>query len=301
MKSPALFREYVWLVNRLASSEGLSLREINNYWVETEMSEGIPFSRTTFNRHRDAILDVFDVIIDCDRRNGYRYFIANKDVLQEQTVQNWMLSTLTVNNLVSEKVSLHKCILLENIPVEGERLRTVIDAMSASVRLRITYRRYDSDEEKEMNIEPYCIKLFRQRWYVLGNFPSGYKAVFSFDRILDMSLTDEHFDVDKDFDATEYFGECYGVTVGDGTEKETIRLRAFGDIRFYLRDLPLHSSQRIVANADDYVDYDVDVRPTADFIGQIMSYGEWLKILSPQHVVETIKNNLTAAAIMYEV
>ena len=99
MKTPALFKEYIWLVNTIHSAKRISFAEINEKWLRTEMSEGISLSRTTFNRHKDAIEDIFGIYIDCDRKDGYRYFIGNEAVLHEDSVQNWMLSTLTVNNL----------------------------------------------------------------------------------------------------------------------------------------------------------------------------------------------------------
>ena len=96
MKTPALFKEYIWLVNTIYRAKRISLAEINDKWQRTEMSEGMPLSRTTFNRHKDAIEDIFGIYIDCDRKDGYRYYIGNEEVLHENSVQNWMLSTLTV-------------------------------------------------------------------------------------------------------------------------------------------------------------------------------------------------------------
>ena len=72
MNPPALFKEYIWLVNTIHSAKRISLAEINERWQRTEMSEGMPLSRTTFNRHKDAIEDIFGIYIDCDRRDGYR-------------------------------------------------------------------------------------------------------------------------------------------------------------------------------------------------------------------------------------
>lgn len=119
MKTPTLFREYIWLVNTIYRAGKISLADINTRWMRTDMSDGLPLSRTTFNRHKDAIEDIFGIYIDCDRRDGYRYYIGNEEVLREDTVQNWMLSTLTVNNLVSESMSLQHRIMLENIPSDG--------------------------------------------------------------------------------------------------------------------------------------------------------------------------------------
>ena len=120
MKTPALFKEYIWLVNTIYKAKRISLSEINAKWIRTEMSEGVEIARTTFNRHKDAIEEMFGIIIDCDRRGGYKYFIANEEVLAESTVQNWMLSTISVNNVISESLSLQHRILLEY--TFGERL-----------------------------------------------------------------------------------------------------------------------------------------------------------------------------------
>lgn len=58
MKSPALFKEYIWLINTIRRAGKISLAEINRRWVCTDMSGGVEFARTTFNRHKDAIEDL---------------------------------------------------------------------------------------------------------------------------------------------------------------------------------------------------------------------------------------------------
>ena len=228
MRTPALFKEYIWLVNTIHRAGRISFAEINEKWLRTEMSEGIPLSRTTFNRHKDAIEDIFGIYIDCDRRDGYRYYIGNEEVLREDSVQNWMLSTLTVNNLVSESMGLQHRIVLENIPSEGVNLEKVIQAMKDDRRVVIHYRRYQSTETRTFTLSPYCIKLFRQRWYLLGRFNDGGFAMFSFDRIQEITISEETFKIEHDFDASDFFGECYGVVIGDGSKPERIVLRAYG-------------------------------------------------------------------------
>ena len=93
------------------------------------MSGGVEMSRTTFYRHKCAIEDMFGIYIECDRKNGNKYYIGNEEVLREESVQNWMLSTLSVSNMLGESQSLHQRILLENIPSGDEKLQVVINAM----------------------------------------------------------------------------------------------------------------------------------------------------------------------------
>ena len=302
MKTPALFKEYIWLVNTIYSAKRISFAEINEKWLRAEMSEGIPLSRTTFNRHKDAIEDIFGIYIDCDRKDGYRYFIGNEEVLHEDSVQNWMLSTLTVNNLISESMGLQRRIVLENIPSNGEMLERVLRAMNEGKKILVRYRRYQATEAKTFTLSPYCIKLFRQRWYLLGRFDDGGFAMFSFDRMEDIIVSEETFKMDPDFDASEFFGECYGVVIGDGSKPVRIVLRAFGLERYYLRDLPLHHTQKELPcdEKQDFADFELIVRPTTDFKGQLLSRGAWLKVLEPQWLADEMRQWHEDSAKIYQ-
>lgn len=309
MTIPAKFKEYIWLVNTIRKARRITFAEIQEKWLDTDMSEGVELARSTFARHKDAIEDIFGIYIDCDRQNGYEYYIGNDYVLREDSVQNWMLSTLSVNNVISESLSLQDRILLQEVPYEGDYLKMVIDAMKKGVRIAVDYRKYGTDRPNHLDFEPYCIKMFKQRWYVLGHFhrdateekpESDYFGVFSFDRILNMSLTDTRFQIDPDFDAQSYFDECYGVLVGDGTKSERIVIRAYGYERYYIRDLPIHKSQREIGQGENFSDFELYMRPTVDLSGHLLSRGNQIKVLSPQWLADELHDMHLEAALMYE-
>jgi hypothetical protein len=294
MKASALFKEYVWLVGTISRAGRITLREINERWLRTEMSEGIEFSRTTFRRHRAEVEEMFGIIIDCDNEN--RYYIDDTELLREESVQKWMLSTLTVSNIVSEARGLHDRILLESIPSESEHLQTVVEAMRENRCLSICYQRYGKTETSRWMVEPYCIKLFRRRWYLLGRLEDGAFLTLSFDRIQEMQMTDRTFVLDEDFDAQTYFSNYYGIMQGGNEPKQRIVLRAFGNERYAIRDLPLHHSQKEVGVGDDYVDFEVHLHPTSDFLAQILSRGRWLKVMEPEDIALKIKRMHVEAA-----
>ena len=283
------FKEYIWLVNTIHQAKRITFADINNRWIKTEMSGGVEMARTTFYRHKCAIEDIFGIYIECDKKNGSEYYIGNDYVLNEDSVQNWMLSTLSVGNIVEESQGLHHRILLENVPSGGELLKQVIKAMKEDHLITITYRRYGAETNSAFMIAPYCVKLFHQRWYLLGRFTdSGNLAIFSFDRIEDVRLEDDKFKVDEDFDAAEYFGNSYGIVVANNIEAQRIVLRAYGAEPYYLRDLPLHHSQKEIKTTDEYSDFELILRPTADFMAQLMSRGQWIEILEPRSLADEI-------------
>jgi len=310
MKIPILFKQYIWLIDTINRAGKITLAELSVQWQEKEESEGLPLSRTTFNRHRDAILDMFGVIIECDRKDGNRYYIENKEVLEENTVQNWMLSTLSVSNMLDENVSLQHRILLESIPSGNYILQDIIKAMRESRRIMITYRRYGAASANSFSVAPYCVKLFKRRWYLLARFDGptyrdngkGDKeslSVFSLDRIEDLIIQESKFIMNPDFDAATYFNECFGIVIGDGTKPEKIVIRARGIEPYYLFDLPLHESQHVINETEDYTDFEYYLRPTSDFKAHLMSRGEWLQVISPEWLAEEMQRWIQAALNRY--
>ena len=106
-----------------------------------------------------------------------------------------------------------------------------------------------------------------RRWVKYMNVSGdGSYGVYSFDRIQEISLTDVKFEVRDDFDAQDYFSECFGVVAGDGTPAERIILRVYGKQRYYLHDLPLHHSQKAIGQGENYTDFEYYVRPTYDSV-----------------------------------
>ncbi len=309
MKTSFKFKEYIWLVETIHKARKITFAEIQEKWLRSDLSEGVEQARSTFNRHKDAIQDMFGIYIECDRQHGYQYYIGNDEELENDSVQNWLLSTLSVNNIISESLSLQNRILLQPVPSEGEYLKMVIEAMKKSVRIAVDYRKYGTDKPNHLNFEPYCLKLFKQRWYILGHFhrdataekpESDYFGVFSFDRIQNMRLTDVKFRIDPEFDAQDYFNECYGVLVGDDTKPQRIVIRAYGYERYYMRDLPVHKSQHEIGKGENYADFELFMRPTIDFSGHLLSRGNQIKVLTPQWLADELHDMHLEAALMYE-
>ena len=276
------------MVKTIFNAKAISLSDLNTRWVETDMSGGVEMSRTTFYRHKCAIEDMFGIYIECDRKNGNKYYIGNEEVLREDSIQNWMISTLSVSNMLGESQSLQHRILLENIPSGDGKLQLVINAMKENRQVMMTYRRYGSPASNSFTLAPYCIKLFHQRWYLLGCLSNGFWVTFSFDRMEEVKMTPTKFKLSEDFDASEYFSESYGIVVNDKVKTERIVLRAYGYEPYNLRDLPLHHTQREINKTEDYSDFELRLKPTTDFMTKLFSRGEWLEVLEPQSLAEEL-------------
>lgn len=310
MKIPSLFKQYIWLIETIRRNGRMTLGEISELWQQQEQSDGQELSRTTFNRHRDSILDIFGVIIECDRKDGYRYYIENEEVLKENSIQNWMFSTLSVSNMLDGNVGLQDRILLESIPSGGDKLRQIIDAMRENRRIRIQYHKYTSSESKPYTLEPYCLKLYNRRWYMLvkkadastpdDDTKKGALFIFSLDRIESIELLQTKFVVDKNFDAEEYFNDCFGIMVDGSLKAERIVLRAYGLEPFYLRDLPIHHTQKEIKKTEEYTDYELKLRPAEDFIEHLLSLSTRVRVIEPVWLAKEMQQRLMDALSRYK-
>lgn len=299
MQIHKLFKEYIWLINTIAKERKITLEEINRRWVETEMSEGVEFSRRTFIRHKEAIEEMFGIYIDCDKKDGFKYYIGNIEVLRENTIQNWMLSTLTVNNIVGDSIALQDRIIIESVHVENDFLSAIIRAMKSKHCLVIVYQKYGEAIPKDVLIEPYCLKMFKQRWYVIGHTEDGKIKTYSLDRIKNISIDASKFKMDPNFDAHTFFDDYYGILRLCDHPCERVVIRAFGKERFYMRDLPMHHSQREIAECEEYADFECKLYPTSDFITHLLSRGTQIKVMRPQWLADKVKDIAMGIAKLY--
>lgn len=289
MGKTKIFQQYIWLVTTILKAEKITLKDLNQRWMRNQsLSDGVEMHRNTFNRHKEAIQEIFDINIECDKKDGFKYYIENPEVLREDSISNWMLSSITVHTAVQESVTLQKRILLEDIPSGQEFLQPILEAMKANRCISFTYQKYsDCEIKSHPHAEPYCLKLYKQRWYLLVKTEEKFR-IFSLDRIKSLTLLEETFQLVPDFDAETHFRDWYGVYRTDHDHPQKVVLRAFGTERFYLRDLPLHHSQKEIATYAEYSDFTYYLCPTDDFIGEILRKSYRLKVLEPQTLKDKI-------------
>lgn len=275
--------KYVWLVETLYKAKKITLKEINRRWLETDLSEGVEIPRRTFHTWKNEVEDMFGLIIACDKRDGDRYYIENREALEDDSLQRWLLNSMSASNTLLENKSLSDRILLENIPSGQDFLDTVMAAMKKSKVLEITYKGFGKEHGRTFPVAPYCVKLFKQRWYLVGNsINENIVRIYSLDRVLGAQLTSEPFKYPDSFCPEEYFDGFYGVIHDGDYALETVMLRVNAQQANYLRSLPLHASQVETERNADHSIFVLQVRPTFDLQQELLRNGDALEVLQPQ-------------------
>lgn len=279
-----LFARYAWFLDLIRRSGGITFGEINERWRHSSLNEsGEVLPLKTFHNYKNAIQQMFDINIGCNRRAGYVYHIENEDDILQDGVRSWLLDTFTVNNLISESRALRHRILFEKIPSGRRFLALIIEAMRDGVTIEVLHHNFRNDSPRACELAPYCIKIFRQRWYLVAASIGDYKVrIYGLDRICNMFATNRTFEIPAGFDPQGYFDDAFGIIVDEGYSVEHVIIRTRGGQQNYLRSLPLHHSQAETERTDDYSVFEYRLCPTPDFQQELLSYGARVEVVAPQ-------------------
>ena len=284
------FDRYVWLIDVINRHGHIPLKEISRLWSRSSLNtlgeNYLP--ERTFHNHREAILDTFGIEIKCDRALGY--YIANSDDLEADGIRQWLLESLSVNNLLNETKDMRDRILFEKIPSSQKWLPVIVNAMRDGKAIEITYQSFSYPEPAEFTLHPYCLKLFKQRWYVLGkseNKDGGkdYESprIYALDeRMKSVVPTKKKLKVPARFNAEAFFSNYFGIIVGNGSKPCTVMLKVDADQVKYFESLPLHPSQTVLEATEAYTIFQYHLVPTFDFRQEVLRHGSSVEVLAPE-------------------
>lgn len=299
-----LIKRYLWLVDTLLKfPEGLTLAEINDRWSCSELYKdcgGTDIDRRTFYNHRMAISEQFGIDIETEKAGPYsRYKIDRESLNHNQTI-DWLLSTIATENLISQSRNIADKILLEPADTGTTHLNVITEALKSDIILEIDYQSFHigSLAHKSLLIEPLALKMFKRRWYLLSRkVENGDFRLYALDRMDCCRLTDKHFEYPTDLKPEEYFSKYFGVSTDGYTSTPChIVLRAYNELPRYLVSQPLHHTQEIALNVENYTDFSYYLIPAFDFVQEILLHCEQLEVLYPsslrQRVAEILQKSI---------
>lgn len=300
-----MISKYVWIIKTIYKSGRISFKELNERWLDDDISEGVDIPKRTFNNWIIAIQETFGLFIENEGKGEYRYYIINEEDISKNGLRTWLYNTISVSNALANCESIKDRILLEYVPSGQEYLMKILDALKENRILNMTYHSYWKDEESNFDVEPFCVKLFRQRWYLIARSTYAYyhrkgPRIYSLDRIRSLSPTEETFEMPKDWNASEFFDGAFGVIADGQTKREPIKLKVNASQANYIRDLKLHDTQEEEERNEEYSIFSYYLRPTYDFQQELLWHGEDVVVLEPKWLREELAERLKCMLNKYE-
>ena len=284
-RGQSLINKYVWVIETIYRRRKISFKELNELWLnDDDISRGVDIPKRTFDNWRYAIWDMFGINIVNENRGEYRYYIENEGDISKNGLRSWLYNTFCVSNALAESQSIKDRILLEYVPSGQKYLQPIIKAMKENRVLNITYHDYNKDEENSFDVHPYCVKLFRQRWYLVARkaYPNEKNiGIYKLDCVNDLLTKDETFKMPKGWNAEEFFDGCFGINADQQIANQTVKLKVSAGLANNLRDLPIHETQEEVVCNDEYSIFSYYLRPEFNFQQELLWNGEDLEVLEP--------------------
>ena len=290
---------YFWLIDTIASGN-LTREDINRRWAHCRYNDNHEeeFPERKFHRYKEEIQEIFDVDIRCSKSRGNVYYIENKDDISGGTRQ-WFLNAMAVHSMMDQAKDITDCVLYEDIPEGTQYLSLIVDAIRHRTQLQLTYHSFNRQEQYELTLSPYCLKVFKQRWYVAG-CPSTHPnetRIYALDRVQMMRPTNQTFTYPKKFDAKTFFAPYYGV-FRNATPTKVI-IEANPQSAQFLRLLPLHDSQKELRQFHGNTFFEYYIAPTLDFIQELRTHGTDIRVREPEELVAIFREEAQKAYEMY--
>lgn len=293
-----LLSKYFWIIDTIRRRRRISRRELTELWLKSDVSEGRALTRRTFYNYREAILDIFGLSIECDN-STFEYYITEEDA-HSREVTDWMLNSAAVNDIIATGRSVASRICLEDVPSARTYLGVIIDALRQNRVIVFDYNNFTrSRPDCDVTLEPYFVRIFHQRWYVIGrNVRENRVKTYALDRMDQVHLSSKTFALPPDVNADDYFRDSFGLVVTRAAAK-TVTLRVDHVQAKYLRALPLHASQEEFVH-DGFSLFRYRMRITDDLVEELMSKADRITVVSPPELRVMLIDRLRRALAPYD-
>jgi predicted DNA-binding transcriptional regulator YafY len=291
-------RRYIWLLDIIEKYGYIEFETIQEEWMQSTLNdyrENLP--KRTFRNHITAIADQLGLYIQYQKGRGY--YLSNVEDIKTSQMKQWMISSLSMYNILAECQDMKDKILFEEIPSSQKYISDIIQAIRDRRAITYQYQSHFSSEPHEVMVEPYCLKLFKQRWYLLARVPEYDELrIYALERMSNLVQTSCKYKIPKDFNAEDYFYQYYGVNTNGNPQ--IVRIKAIPLEAKYLRSLPLHPSQIEIRTTPEYSIFSMYLSPTWDFKQELLSRADQIEVLEPDSLREWMSDMIQKMSEKYK-
>jgi predicted DNA-binding transcriptional regulator YafY len=295
MSKRGYISRYLLILKKLKVKQYATYEELKDY-IENQVefmqmqddALQIGFSKRTLQRDIREIGNLFGIDIEYSKSQK-GYFISQLE--SENLNFQRMMEAFDMFNSLNIAQELTPYIHLEKRKPQGtENLFGLLHAIKNNLKIKFTYLKFWEDEPTQRLIEPLAMKEFKNRWYLMGRDINN-KVVKSFalDRLSNLEITNSTFQYPSKYNIEEIYRYCFGIISPNDEDPLDIILSFTPFQGKYLKSLPLHHTQQIIADNDDEVRIKLKLCLTHDLLMELLSFGEELKVIEPKLLVEQVK------------
>lgn len=297
---------YIFILKKLKSNQYTSFEEMDAYinkqfeYMQMHDEEIQPgFSKRTFQRDVKEIKNLFGLDIDYSKSQK-GYFISHNESF-DRTTQN-MVEAFDMFNSLNLAQDLAPLVHLEKRKPQGtENLYGILHAIKNKKQIKFTYQNFYEEHSSQRIVDPYVLKEFKNRWYILAkDSKDGQVKSFALDRLKGFEITNHPYQHSEIPNIENTYQYCFGIVGPNQAAPEEIILSFEPFQGKYIKTLPLHDTQEILIDNEDELKIKIKVFPTHDLVMELLSFGDKMKVIHPQSLSDNVQRILAAALKQYE-
>lgn len=289
---------YSLIIKKLRKSPA-TFNEISEYLLlESELQEyNFNVSKRTFKRDIEDISSLYniDIVYDFSRKVYYIDFDEQPEVNERIFEAFDTFNALNISDRLSDYIHFEK-----RRPQGTENLYGLLHAIKNKVQIYFSYQKFWEDNITLRVVEPYALKEFKNRWYILANDLKDNKVKsFALDRLTELEITNKKFQLPNNFNTNEHFKFSFGIISPNGHEPQEVILSFDPFQGKYIKTLPLHESQEILKDNESELVIKLTLFITHDFFMEVLSFGENVKVIQPESLISDLKRTYKTVLKLY--
>lgn len=303
MKKDFYLTRYALIIKRLERSPA-TYPELESYLLssfEFQDANITSYSIRTLQRDIKDIANLFNFDIHNKKKGDNRYYIESRPVMEVDEYNQRLLESFQIMNAVNSQPDFAEFVYLENRMPRGiHNFYDLLFAIRNKRILEFRHFKYKDQSITSRKVHPLALKESKDRWYLIAIDTKDDKLkAFGLDRISDLSVSKAGFRLREKFNLKEHFKNAFGI-MNLEEEPEKIVIRSTREQAEYLKSAPLHHSQQIRKETEKYVYFTYDLFPTYDFVQEILSFGNQVKVIEPESLINKVKEALNQSIRQYD-
>ena len=248
----------------------------------------IGFSKRTLQRDIKEIRNVFGIDIEYSKSQK-GYFISQNE--NENMNFQRMMEAFEMFNSLNLAQDLTPFIHLEKRRPQGtENLYGLLHAIKNRLQIKFTYQKFWEEESSQRLVEPYALKEFKNRWYIMAkdSKDNNIKS-FALDRLTNLEITNLNYQYPDNYSIEQSYRYCFGIISPNDEEPQDIILSFDPFQGKYIKTLPLHDTQQVLVDNDEEMKIKLKLCLTHDLVMELLSFGDNLKVIEPKSLADQIK------------
>jgi predicted DNA-binding transcriptional regulator YafY len=258
----------------------------------------IGFSKRTLQRDIREIRNVIGINIEYSKSNK-GYFISQGE--GENLHFQRMMEAFDIFNSLNLAQDLTPFIHVEKRKPQGtENIYGLLHAIRNHFQIKFSYQKFWEEAASQRTAEPYALKEFKNRWYILArDIKDKNIKSFALDRLTNLEITRRSFEHPATFDVEESYRYCFGI-IGSDEKKPAEIILSFEPYQGkYIKTLPLHETQEILLDNDEELRIKLKLCITFDFVMELLSFADNVEVIKPKSLVKEIKEAHERAFKLY--